>query len=183
MEHFFENIKTIDGSVFDYQHNYAQAVKDCPDGGTMVEVGSWMGQSIAFLAVEATNSGKGIHIVSVDSFLGDLYNTYREQENHQWETFKNNLLPVWKDLTVIKSLSDVASRYFKDINYVFIDADHSYDAVCKDIDAWWVTVISGGRFAGHDYKHPPVRQAVDEFSARVGISYFSDGNYWEFIKP
>ena len=44
-------------------------------------------------------------------------------------------------------------------DFVFIDADHSYEAVKKDILAW------KGRtsfLCGHDYGHPGVKQACHE---------------------
>ncbi len=50
------------------------------------------------------------------------------------------------------------------LDFVFIDAGHSYAAVRADIDAWWPKVKRGGWFGGHDYHehHPGVIQAVQE---------------------
>lgn len=49
-------------------------------------------------------------------------------------------------------------------DFVFIDADHSYDAAKDDIARWRPKVRKGGWLGGHDYsKHfPGVIQAVDE---------------------
>jgi hypothetical protein len=52
------------------------------------------------------------------------------------------------------------------LDLVFIDADHSYEGVRKDIEAWSPKVRKGGVIAGHDYGHPDfpdVKVAVDEF--------------------
>ncbi|GAH12421.1 unnamed protein product, partial [marine sediment metagenome] len=54
-------------------------------------------------------------------------------------------------------------RYF---DLVFIDAEHTYEAVQDDI-ATWLPLIkkSGGYITGHDYEHknhPGVKKAVDE---------------------
>jgi hypothetical protein len=50
------------------------------------------------------------------------------------------------------------------LDFVFIDAGHSYGAVLADIDAWWPKVKPGGWFGGHDYHeaHPGVIRAVYE---------------------
>jgi predicted O-methyltransferase YrrM len=182
MKHFYEGICSASESMFNYQQLYIDAVKDCPDGGTIVEVGSWIGQSMAFLAVEAINSQKKIKLVSVDAFIGNAHNGDSETEFPQWEVFKKKLSPVWNDLVVIKSLSHLGADYFNSVDFVFIDADHCLEAVRKDIDAWWGKVRIGGTMAGHDYVHPPVRQAVDEFAEKSGLSYKVIGNCWYFKK-
>jgi predicted O-methyltransferase YrrM len=59
----------------------------------------------------------------------------------------------------------------KTIDLVFIDADHKYDSVRRDIDAWLPKVKKGGIICGHDYDNPAhreVKKAVDEiFSGKV----------------
>ena len=65
-----------------------------------------------------------------------------------------------------------ASRYVPgDLDFVFIDADHRYEAVLADIAAWRPHVRPGGWLMGHDYNreaHPGVVQAVDEcFAGRI----------------
>lgn len=51
------------------------------------------------------------------------------------------------------------------LDFIFIDAGHSYEAVRDDIAAWRHTVLPGGAILGHDYGHPKypgVAQAADE---------------------
>lgn len=52
-------------------------------------------------------------------------------------------------------------------DFVFIDADHSYESVKADLAAWWPRVKPGGLFCGHDYgkKEYGVTEAVDEWYA------------------
>lgn len=57
----------------------------------------------------------------------------------------------------------------KSCDFVYIDANHCYKAVKRDMDQWWTNVKSGGILAGHDYYNQPpfteVKKAVDEFAA------------------
>lgn len=48
---------------------------------------------------------------------------------------------------------------------VYIDADHSYEGVKKDINAWLPKLVIGGYIAFHDYEAPQygVKRAVQEF--------------------
>jgi hypothetical protein len=47
------------------------------------------------------------------------------------------------------------------LDFVFIDADHSYPAVKADIAAWKPKVKVGGWLCGHDYDLRAVKRAVD----------------------
>lgn len=51
------------------------------------------------------------------------------------------------------------------LDFVFIDADHSYEGCRADIEAWLPALRPGGWMTGHDYRHPRfpgVTRAVDE---------------------
>src|SRR6185369_15014691 len=69
------------------------------------------------------------------------------------------------------------------VDFVFLDADHSYAAVRGDIAAWWPKVKVGGYLCGHDYGKKPhremgVQQAVEELFPDAEID---DDNTW-FVK-
>lgn len=78
------------------------------------------------------------------------------------------------------------------IDAVFIDGDHSYDAVSKDLPFWWNKLKVGGWLLGDDYAscHPGTRKAVDEFAKKNNFKleflYKKDGkkNYpiYKFVK-
>lgn len=55
---------------------------------------------------------------------------------------------------------------------VFIDADHSYEAVWEDIECALPLIVPGGIIAFHDYSPiwPGVVKAVDELRVRLGSS-------------
>ena len=55
------------------------------------------------------------------------------------------------------------------VDIAFIDGDHQYAAVTKDIAAWRKTVKSRGTLLFNDYnpRWPGVERAVDEFAANT----------------
>lgn len=70
-------------------------------------------------------------------------------------------------LGIIEKPSLQAAKEIVDgaLDFVFIDADHSYEGCLADIRAWMPKIRSGGWMTGHDYGHwayPGVRQAVSE---------------------
>jgi predicted O-methyltransferase YrrM len=181
MEHYYNKINT---HMFTFPALYKKAVAECPDGGKMIEIGSWVGESLAYLAVEAINSGKKLDIYAVDAFIGNVHSGETAGGYPQWDMFKRNMYPVWDSITPVKGISWEVADQFEDasIDFIFIDADHTYEGVMKDIKSYWPKMKSGGLFAGHDYVHPPVRQAIDDFTKELGLTYESGENSWWLIK-
>ena len=76
------------------------------------------------------------------------------------------------------------------LDAVFIDADHSYDAVSKDLPFWWKKLKKGGWLLGDDYNscHPGTTKAVYEFKIKnnLDITFLTKPNntypIYKFIK-
>ena len=109
----------------------------------------------------------------------------------------------WENRAHIVRMDSVASaNIFPDeyFDFVYIDADHSYEGVVRDIKAWWPKVKKGGLFCGDDYipqdgdiwmtvtgKEPiyagkfGVRKAVNEFMEKNSLKVYETTNepYWK----
>ena len=153
----------IDG-WFNHQAAYDYLLANMPKDGTFVELGAWLGKSSSYLCDKAT----GQNIVIIDSFKGtaedlDSYDKLAKTKDI-FKLFTENMGD--RKYTAIKATSKAAARKFKaeSLDVVFIDLDHSYEAVKEDIKLWLPKVKKGGYIAGDDY-HPNwkgVIQAVDE---------------------
>ena len=113
------------------------------------------------------------HLYLVDIFPEEMWSGDKDGNNVQ----KKNLMSVPEDLkkyfleknvTVLKSTTcDFLNQSDdKDLDIVYIDADHSYDAVFKDLSNSLRRVKSGGLISGHDYSEsqfPGVFKAVNDF--------------------
>ena len=72
---------------------------------------------------------------------------------------------------ILNMTSEEASKLFKDeeLDFVYVDANHTYKAIKEDLGLWYSKVKKGGVFAGHDYLEGElsegnfgVKTAVDE---------------------
>ena len=67
-----------------------------------------------------------------------------------------------------------AAHCFEDgeLEFVFIDGEHCYEAAKADIEAWWPKIRAGGLLMGHDYdrqRFPGLCRAVDEFGGKNAV--------------
>lgn len=186
--------QTIPG-WFDFQELYAEAVRRTPDGGTICEVGTFLGKSLTFLATEIVNSGKSIELVSVDIMSTVVLDWLSGHDIPMCSPFEGKSLSdilekhlgecqqaglVWTHWTGTSPI--IAGFLQQQFDFVFIDADHRYEAIKADIAAWWPKVKAGGRLAGHDYTmaFPGVIQAVNEVFAGNVVQI---GSSWCVDKP
>jgi hypothetical protein len=176
MEHFYD-LPHMGEDWFTYPILYSVMVNRFSTGSHFVEVGSWKGKSSVYMAVEIANSGKNIKFDCVDTWKGteEEHGTIQEVvDGTLYETFINNISPVKEIINPIRMDSAEAAGLYEDgsLDFVFIDADHSYEGVKRDIIAWLPKVKNGGVLAGHDYGWaPPIRQAVDDV---FGVGNYAD---------
>ena len=138
--------------------------------------------------------------VAVDSWIdsgivsrnASLYS--QEALDRQFDNL-NKLAKENPSLKVIRKYSfeavnDFPNNYF---DFVYIDADHTYQAVLRDLQDWYPKVKKGGFLAGDDYKNVRkiksgikfgVIQAVNEFAKTNNLTVYEiPGDNWILIKP
>jgi hypothetical protein len=173
IEHFYKQVP----GFFSFQLVYDLGLSKIPNDGKWVEVGAWQGQSLSYAVVESLKKEKNVEFYCVDIWtLLDRHIT-DEITNDQdlYNTFIKNIEPIKDYINIIKESSATASRHFQDnsLDFVMIDADHSYEAVKKDMEVWWPKVKPGGMMVGDDMRkhYPGVKQACWEFVNKHNITW------------
>jgi len=179
MEHFYS---TIPG-WFNYHYLYRNAVNIFPNGSRFVEVGSFMGRSSAFMAVEIINSGKDITLDLIDTWEGSsdhvkgaVFETPEVVNGTLYETFLNNMKPLVGHYNAIRMKSvDAAALYpDKSIDFLLIDGAHDFNSVVNDIRAFLPKMKIGGIIAGDDaWPGSEPRLAAEQELAKYGL-YFPE---------
>jgi hypothetical protein len=149
--------------------------------GSAVEVGVDEGLFSAYLL----EHWHGQRLISVDPWLEmrpddyvDVCNTSQASMDENYQTTRRRLAPfgdrsdIWRE-TSVEAASRVTPR---SLDFVYLDARHSYEGVTEDLEAWFPLLRPGGIMAGHDYNDGVfiegvhgVRSAVDEFFAARAI--------------
>lgn len=101
----------------------------------------------------------------------------RIKQERVWGKIKAAALKVaaaYPGAVVIEDDSVAAATQVLDgsLDFVFIDGDHSYEGVKRDVLAWLPKVKPGGWLMGHDYGGKPdggVKRAVDELGIAVEL--------------
>jgi hypothetical protein len=105
----------------------------------------------------------------------DACNLSQAEQDERYRQFCKDVEDDYRIIPVRAMSHDAAAITDPDtIDFIYLDANHSFDAVMRDLTCWWPNLKSGGIFAGHDYlkgngKGYAVRDAVDAFASERGI--------------
>lgn len=150
MEHFYQD---IDG-WFSYEDIYREVAARAEDGDLIVEIGSFKGRSSSFMAVELINSGKAVKFDCIDTWRGAAEHQELKEviEDTLYDVFTENMKPVEGHYNAIRMPSVQAAALYEDdsIDFIMIDGDHTFEAVCADIAAFLPKMKKGGIMAGDD---------------------------------
>lgn len=117
------------------------------------EVGVEAGKYSAILL----ESNSKLMLYSIDAWAS--YDTYRAHVSQEimdliYQAAVKRLAKYQGRVQLVKAYSLDAVRTFADdaLDFVYLDANHSYESVSKDLRAWWKKIRPGGILSGHDYR-------------------------------
>jgi len=131
------------------------AAANCPDGGTIVEIGSFQGRSTIVLASAAAPD---IEVVAIDPHAGNdrgpqEYDGFEDAAADDHATFIANLeqAGVRDRVRHVRMFSDAALGEVKgSIDVLYIDGAHRFAPAREDIRDWGARVGDGGTMLIHD---------------------------------
>ena len=91
----------------------------------------------------------------------------------------NKLKPFEDKIEWIFDYSEFAAKLIPDdLDFVYIDGNHDYEGVKKDIELYHEKVKQGGLVAGHDYDGADVEKAVKEFYKDTKVNLGENSDWW-----
>lgn len=170
-------------------------------GADVALVGIYQGLNLSYIAETCRENGVRIYAVDVWEKIGATLNgTERLPWLALWR-FRRDLKRARRrfgrwlrehgfsgHVVVLHDRSTAAARSFADasLDFVFLDADHGYEAVLQDLEAWYGKLKPSRLIAGDDWdpgKWPGVVRAVEEFAGTRGLRVQVEDKLWSLEKP
>lgn len=173
-----------------------------------LEIGVWQGAFTSHLVANTS-----MHITGLDpwcetsshadidydaedynpfAFGGDGYLSHEARYMASLHTMSRFPPNRW---SLLRSFSHRVAPFFKNnFDFVYIDGNHDYESVARDMKDWFPKLKSGGILCGHDYNetNPGTKKAVNEFSEEHDLEFKitntspekgdADAPSWLFIK-
>lgn len=148
---------------------------------TMIEIGSYMGESTMMFA----STGLFSTIYSIDPLDG--YEEFNKMHNYSWEFVRDEFTKNTKYFDSIVHLQDfsynVVDKFENDsIDFIYIDGSHSEENVRRDLELYLPKLKKNGIIAGHDYLElvwPDLVKVVTDVVGKPDI-VFSDTSWIKF---
>ena len=170
----------------------------------IIEVGTWAGGSAIRTGRACQRLNLATEIVCVDTWLGahlsigpDALPGLYEAMGYRWGyptlyyTFLRNVVDAGlaDTITPFAKTSESAALWFRRAGItaplIYIDADHEYRAVMRDLEVYWPLLRPCGILIGDDMANvafPGVERAARIFALSQGLTLWAGGNRFAIAK-
>lgn len=136
-----------------------------------------------------TWKGKKLYLIDIwkhqDFGYYDVFNVSDEQHEQHYKLMLQNVKEFSGRYEIIRKFSVSAAKMFDNdsLDFIYLDANHNYNAVMEDLNAWYPKVKSGGILSGHDFLDTGgldfgVKSAVTEFITNKQVKLFIINEPW-----
>lgn len=157
-----------------------------PKGGRVAEIGVYKGKFSRKILWRARPSS----LVLVDAWDTQVERGHiphiDEHDSQQFSALAKALPKKLKwynpfcTITAHRSYSVPAAERYQDgeFDWIYIDADHSYDGTSGDLDAWGPKVREDGVILGHDFTNQPSARDADFGVIEAVRDYVTENRYY-----
>ena len=156
----------------------------------ILEVGTWLGGTAMAMAdasqhakVHCVDTWEGTPSDCTGRLTGEAGGpdaVYQEFLSRIGDRLNKTIFP-WRGTSL-----EQAAKHWQQFDVIFIDADHSYEAVKADIAAWWPHLRHDGVMIGHDFHvhgYDGLVKAVEESFGEVeAVGFHPQGCMWKVRK-
>ncbi len=146
---------------------------------TCVEIGSYRGASAIPQAITMATWGGELTCIDPWEALAGSYEAI--QANIARYGCRN--IELWR-LPSVEGAARWVAEGREAPDWVYVDGDHTDEAVTADLTAWWPLLAEGGLILGDDYgnpDYPGVARAWNRFGADKGLETERGPNTWGLV--
>lgn len=159
-------VQALAGMISPEEVDFLSALAEAASDGVIVEIGSYRGKSAAALALGSAR-GSRLPVYAVDpheEFRGVLGGHFGSDDRGAF--FQSMLSTGAFHMVRLVNLTseETASGWTRPVAFLFIDGDHSYEAVQSDIRSWKPHLTANAVVAFDDIDHPELgpRRVAEE---------------------
>ena len=145
VDEFRETLKSIRGSISTEEGTRLRELAAGVTEGVIVEVGSWRGRSTYALSTGAKEGGNA-PVFAIDpheEFDGVFGGEFGPPDRR---AFYRNMLRTgcWDNVRLVNLSSEVVTPgWTRPVGMLWIDGDHTYEGVKRDVDCWVPFLLPG----------------------------------------
>jgi predicted O-methyltransferase YrrM len=153
-----------------------ELIKLIKPNSIIVEIGCYAGESTELFA----EVGKTVY--AVDPWQDNYDTNLHLRPMKEIKESFDRRLSGFKNIIVLQMTSEEASKLFLEhsIDVVYIDGDHRYEFVKKDIELWLPKIKRNGIICGHDYNTNSVKKAIRDTIEEIHRNYI-DTSWLHFL--
>lgn len=151
-----------------------EVIDKAPNDSIFVESGGYLGFTSRYIIEQLLAAKKQFTYYVIDDWT---FSNVTEKFTNNLDIYKENVGEYLKHINIIQSDSLKAVELFKDnsVYYCFIDDNHTYAHVTKQIGLWLPKMLDCSIMSGDDYYCDDVREAVDDWFKNEDVIRL-DGN-------
>ncbi len=150
---------------------------DAPADRTILEIGSWVGDSARFFGMRARR------VFAVDTWAGPV-DTHHYILPNLYQQFLSNIVHAGlTDVVVPVRMASLEAVMALDVrpDVIYVDGDHSARAAYLDTVSWARRLAPGGLLCGDDYTWHTVQDGVHQAAEDLGLDVQAEGDTWWLV--
>lgn len=141
---------------------------DADPAGCIVEIGSWHGKSTIWLAAGA-QAGRGARVVAIDPHAGTALRAAGETTELVLRANLERAGVADQVEVVVDTSEEAVARWSRAVSLLWIDGDHEYESVRRDLERWEPHLLPEAVVALHDtFVWPGPERVVQELLIGTG---------------
>ena len=167
-DHDLANVMSVEGAITAAEaallYHEAEIIRD----GCIVEIGSWRGRSTAALAY-GSRAGYGVPVYAIEPHENSCGIFGGEFSPKDRTAFLENILRlgIADTIRLVNLSSEFIGSWPDVVGLLWIDGDHRYKAVRRDIDRWLPFLRPNATIIFHDANDPRIgpQHVIDDLVA------------------